>query len=379
MAEDDGPTSFAENLRCDSHASHSPSAHYHQLLAQHRSQSPPTNNQHSLASESARRILASNSFDSDLSDGGMGDGYAPHPHHDQRHDRDLSFSHDRVHNTIHRHIRDQEDFVCSEDEYPDEEEDEEVAEFDEFADFNAFDASLNRSSSSAGGGINASVDTWDDDEYARGRSSSLLDAAPACTHELTCKQLMLLILSAEVVFEAPTKRSPKSPAIKPTVSTMAAKLLRGSLGITVQADRTGSDNSIELPKSVLQRNVANAGATGSPKKRRSPLKTSGSPRANSFGLNLSGNSLGSGSPRNSSSTGTGTGSGAMKGGRSADDLAVAEAERLVRQRLCVYPAEDDGTPMDDLPEYSIATNVLRSGRCIVADHLQELVANGLTW
>ena len=48
------------------------------------------NHKHAVASDSARRILASASFDSDLSDGGMGIEYSPHPlhHHEQLGDSD---------------------------------------------------------------------------------------------------------------------------------------------------------------------------------------------------------------------------------------------------------------------------------------------------
>jgi hypothetical protein len=312
ITEGDAPSSFVEHLHSRSESPHSHHAQSH----------------HTLASESARRILASASFDSDLSDGGMGSEYAPH--HEHAHERS-----------------ELDDFVCSEEE----EEDEEVAEFDEFEDFNAIEASFNRSGSSAGN-LGASADSWDE-EHNRS-ASTLTHTAPAWTHELTCKQLMLLVLSAEVVFEKPAKTSVKTPTEK------AANFMRSSrnslvgslvnMGLTIKTARSGSDGSIQPTPTVLQQNLANATAS-SPRKpqRKSPAKAV-SPRASSAGS--AGNS--------NSSIGTG---GSPREPNSATE--ALEAERLVRQRLCVFPAEDDGTPMDDLPEYSINTNMLRSGEILL--------------
>jgi hypothetical protein len=167
-------------------------------------------------------------------------------------------------------------------------------------------------------------------------------------HELTSKQLMLLILGSELVFE--TKSRDPSPRASQSGLTLAASFIRSSrdsiigslthLGIGGH-QRGGSDNSLAA-QSILQQNIANA-ALSSPKQHRRPPK----PPSPLQPTSSSGKSI---------------------------DAAQAEAEALVKQRLCIFPAEDDGSPMDDLPEYSARTNILRAGA-----HRMHYFVHNLVW
>lgn len=268
---------------------------------------------HTHASESARRILASASFDSDLSDGGLGAEFAG--------------SDAEMH-----------DFSAS-----DEEED--VQEFDEFADFNEFDhlgGEMNRSNSSAGFSnidrvFSASADSW--------------DRAPT-TDKLTVKHLITTILSNELLFQ------PKSPGAKHKES-LAAKFLKTSrdsiigsftgakhsilhahLGLHNESNGTmNSENSDASALSTLQQNLLNAAAS-LPKNLQ---------KKSSAGRAVTGPGAGGGSPQ-----------------QRQQQQEQREVEALLKSRLCVYPAEDDGTPMDDLPEFSGTNDILQSGeQCIL--------------
>jgi hypothetical protein len=46
---------------------------------------------------------------------------------------------------------------------------------------------------------------------------------------------------------------------------------------------------------------------------------------------------------------------------SPEEILLAEMRDVIKMRLCVFPAEEDGEAMDDLPEFPAATNILESG------------------
>lgn len=262
---------------------------------------------HPSTGESARRILASTSYDSDFSDGGLGAEFAA------------------------------ADSIGSDAGSPafsasDEEEEAGVQEFDEFADFNEFyhlGGDLNRSGSSGHSHLDrvfsGSADSWDSKR------------APT-TDKLTVKHLVITILNNELLFQ------PQSPGAKHKES-LAAKFLKTSrdsiigsfngakntllhahLGINNDSNSTMSAASDASTLSMLQQNVLNA-AYSLPRtmQKKVPKSPASAPQV------------------------------------SAQQKLQRDVDALLRTRLCLYPAEDDGTAMDDLPEFSGTNDILQSG------------------
>ncbi len=309
----------------------------------------------STLSASARRILSSASFDSDYSDGALGA-------ENFNFDSGESDSHSRS-------------FSASEDE-----EEEGVKEFDEFADFNEFDHHYDRekgrSASSAELNRIMSNSSLDDSSIDSPRSPDYPAGYPNnnknASHELTCRQLVLTVLNTELLFAPPaatpspgkqTSRKSKhseenrnnasphpadrekhllSSAAK-TSAHLAASFFHKSrnsiigslshLGINHggSSGTVGSDLSTEND-SILQQNLTNAAASGPKSQKRSSKPPT--PTAHQASMH------------------------------SKQSKAVQErheAEQLVKMRLSVFAAEDDGTAMDDLPEFTATTNILQSG------------------
>lgn len=303
MASMDRKSPFCELVGSQQETDQSISVpHDHHDHHEHHDSHHDSHHHHTNASESARRILASASFDSDLSDGGLGAEFAGSGSDAGSHDFSAS------------------------------DEDEDVQEFDEFADFNAFDhlnGDLHRSGSSGFSNI----------ERVFSASADSFDRAPT-TDKLTVKHLVTTILSNELLFQ------PKSPQSKhkENIATKFLKTSRDSiigsftsakhsilhahLGLNNESNGTihseNSDASSVL--STLQQNLTNA--------------------ASSLPKNLQ---------KKVSKPAIGT-----------QQLSVQQQEQrdidaLLRTRLSLYPAEDDGTPMDDLPEFSGANDILQSG------------------
>ena len=308
----------------------------------------------STLSASARRILSSASFDSDYSDGALGA-------ENFNFDSGDSDSNSRS-------------FSAS-----DEEEEEGVQEFDEFADFNEFEHHYDREKGHSASSAelhrimsnssldDSSIDSPRSPDYPAGFQNQNKNAS----HELTCKQLVLTVLSTELLFApSTTTPSPGKQASRKSHRTeefrdssphpgekdkhllanaakssahLAASFFHKSrnsiigslshLGINHggSSGTVGSDASAEND-SILQQNLTNATASG-PK-----------------------------SQKNSSKPPTPVTHNASMHSKQSKALQERnEAELLIKSRLSVFAAEDDGTAMDDLPEFTATTNILQSG------------------
>jgi hypothetical protein len=169
-------------------------------------------------------------------------------------------------------------------------------------------------------------------------------------HELSVKQLVLTILNTELLFESintgARSEHKKHRAAAAKTAQLAASFIKSSrnsiigslshLGInqgssgTMGSEASDTSSSAAAKATILQQNLTNAAASvpkGSSKK--SPQKPP--------------------TPKKPD-----------PGGRLQQ---AADTEILMKTRLGFFAAEDDGTAMDDLPEFTATTNILHSGAC----------------
>lgn len=318
----DGPSSFSAHMRNDSFASSLNNAH-----------------------ESARRILSSASFDSDFSDGGIG----------------IEYNTDNIRKQRSSTRRRRSSYSTSEGE-------EEVHAIDDFHDFENYNTELKRSYdglSDSGGEEEGDEETSRRDSINSNHTNNNnndKEKEKNNPHMLTCRQVLLLLLNTEVLFEAKTSSSAVNMAasfIKSSRDSLFGLVSRATTttsttAATSTAPATTSNNKENNPdqsnptlSTVLQQNLANAAAS-LPAGRRRPPKPPHSTHSQPSPTHRQNRS------RSTSST---------TSARLQQQQHESEMNMLFK-RLCIFPAEDDGSPMDDLPEYSSTTNILQSGKRI---------------